>query len=451
MYDLTKKELNEFYNNFKKDKVLENSKRSVVKNGIYASSIDDEVLRGAIHKFSIDVDSGDITNQKQSGRCWMFAGLNVLRGIALKNLKVKNIEFSQTYLQFFDKLEKANSFLDHVIELRDEELTSQLNKYIFENRVCDGGYWSYFVNLVKKYGIVPKDSMPTTAVSDSTGELNAVLSHLVSKDAMILRDKSEKGITKEGLLKLKKNMLKEVYQVLAVTLGLPPQNVVLEYKTKGEDDKKEVLKREEYDSPLDFYKKVIGDDLDDYISISNAQLPGYEQGKAYYSPWLDNVTGGDHEIYFEVPLSTFKKAVIKSLKGGNLVWFASDVTAQSLRKTGVLFNDILKTDETFHIDSNMKKGLRLSYYNSYSNHAMTFTGVNLVNNKPNRWKVENSWGSENGDKGFYVMDDSWFDNYVYQVIIKKEYLPEDVVKTYEEAIKNPVETNPYLTIFASLD
>lgn len=449
MEDITLKDLKDFENNFNKDEILKNTRRAVTKNGVFASCIDDEVLRGAVHKFSIEVDSGDVTNQKQSGRCWMFAGLNVLRGIAIKKLGVKNIEFSQAYLQFYDKLEKANSFLDKAIELRDEEITSPLNRLNFSLASADGGYWSYFVNLVKKYGIVPKDNMPETAVSEATHELNTVLGALLNKDAMIIRDKSEKGITKGGLLKLKKNMLKEVYQLLACSLGLPPKKVVLEYSPKKETEGH--LIRKEYDSPLDFYNSLIGEDLDSYISISNAQLPGFEQGKAYYSPWLDNITGAGHEIYFEVPLQVMKKSLIKSLKNGELAWFASDVSAQSLRKVGVLFNDTFKFDDTFKIDTKMKKGMRLYYYSSYSNHAMTFTGVNLVNGRPNRWKVENSWGKENGEAGYFVMDDDWFDNYVYQVIIKKDYLPEETVKAYEEAIKEPVETEPFYTIFASLD
>ena len=446
--NLTEKDFKEFENQFNKNSILGNSRRAVTRNGVFASRTDNEALKAAKRSFSVNVDSGSVTNQKRSGRCWMFAGLNVLRGIAIKKLNVKDIEFSQTYLQFYDKMEKANSFLDKIIKLVDEPLTSQLSMFVFNTALGDGGYWSYFVNLVKKYGIVPKDAMPTTAVSDDTGEMNIVLTKLLNKDAMILRDKFEKGMTKEGLSKCKKNMLKEVYQILGCSLGLPPKQFVFEYETKAAKDNFERL---EADSPLDFYKKVIGEELDDYISISNAQLPGFEEGKAYYSPWLDNMQDGQHEFYFEVSLPTMKKALIKSLKDNSLVWFASDVLAQSLRKEGVLINNVLNYDSLFDIDTRMKKGMRLSYYSSYSNHAMTFTGVNLVKGRPNRWKVENSWGKDNGDSGFFVMDDDWFDNYVYQVIIKKEYLPSDLVETYQNAIKDPVETLPFFAIFNSID
>lgn len=446
--NLTEKELHEFEAQYNKNVLLQNSRRAVTKNGVFSSSTDNELLKNAKRTFSVNVDSGSITNQKRSGRCWMFAGLNVLRGIAIKKLNIKDIEFSQTYLQFFDKMEKANSFLDKIIKLADQPLTSQLNMFVFNTGLGDGGYWSYFVNLVKKYGIVPKDAMPTTTVSDDTGEMNTVLTKLLNKDAMILRDKFEKGMTREGLTKCKKNMLKEVYQVLACSLGIPPKEFSFEYETKATKDN---FVRLEAASPLDFYKKTIGEELDEYISISNAQLPGFEEGKAYYSPWLDNMPDGQHEIYFEVPLATMKKALIKSLKDGSLVWFASDVLAQSLRKDGVLINNVLNYDALFDIDTRMKKGLRLSYYNSYSNHAMTFTGVNLVKGRPNRWKVENSWGKDNGDSGFFVMDDDWFDNYVYQVIVKKEYLPAEVVEAYQKAVKDPVETLPFFAIFNSID
>lgn len=447
-YELNEKIYRDYETGFRKDVLLGNARRTVTKNGVYASGIDDEVLRNAKRTFSVTVDSGNITNQKRSGRCWMFAGLNVLRGIAIAKLNVKDIEFSQTYLQFFDKMEKANSFLDKNIELIDRPLTDQLTMFVLNNSLGDGGYWSYFVNLVAKYGIVPKSVMPTTNVSDDTGEMNNVLTALLHKDVMVLRDKFEKGITREGLKKMKKGMLKDVYNVLSCCLGIPPKTFDFEYETK---DKENNYRRIEGKTPLDFYRETIGDDLNDYISISNAQLEGFEEGKAYYSPWLDNMEGGTHEFYFEVPLATMKKAVIKSLKNKSLVWFASDVLAQSLRQTGVLMNQVLKIDDLFSIDTRMKKGARLSYYTSYSNHAMTFTGVNLVKGRPDRWKVENSWGKDNGDNGYFVMDDDWFDNYVYQVIVKKEYLPEVLVKSYEEAIKNPVETEPYFAIFAEQD
>lgn len=445
---LNEKLLKDFEALFRNDQLLQNSRRAVTKNGVFASSTDNELLKDAKRTFSVNVDSGSVTNQKRSGRCWMFAGLNVLRGIAIKKLNVKDIEFSQTYLQFFDKLEKANSFLDKIIRLVDEPLTSQLNMYVFNTALGDGGYWSYFVNLVKKYGIVPKDAMPTTSVSDNTSEMNVVLGQLLNKDASILREKYEKGMTREGLAKCKKNMLKDVYQVLACSLGIPPKSFSFEYEIK---DKENNYRRMEEKTPLEFFKEAVGTELDDYISISNAQLPGFEEGKAYYSPWLDNMEDGIHEVYFEVPLSVMKKALIKSLKDNSLVWFASDVTAQSLRTDGVLIDKILNFDSLFEINTTMKKGQRLCYYNSYSNHAMTFTGVNLVKGRPNRWKVENSWGKENGDNGFFVMDDDWFDNYVYQCIIKKEYLPAETVEAYEKAVKNPVETSPFYSIFSSIE
>lgn len=449
---IKEKELEAFRKAYEDDPLNQVKERTITSNGINVSVVDNRVVKEAKPVFSIDVDAGEITNQLRSGRCWMFAGLNVLRKIAMEKLGMKNLELSQTYLQFYDKLEKANSFLEKVIELSKQPLISQDNIFNFQGSAADGGYWSYFVNLVKKYGVLPRSEMPTTKVSDDTSELNSLLTKVLNQDAMILRSKCEKMATDETLRKHKQKMLEEVYRILAISLGVPPKEFTFEYEAKEADkDTKSKYQSLKTMTPLKFFNEYIGEELDNYVNLCNSQIPGLEEYKAYTSRLVTSVCGGQGEVFFEVPIEVMKKAVIASLKKKELVWFAADVSTYSMRTKGILSNEVYGFNNFFGINLSLKKGERLSYYTSFCNHAMTFTGVNLVDGKPNRWKVENSWGKDNGFNGFYVMDDAWFENYVYEVIVKKDYLTEAVVKKYEEAMKKPVELPPYYAIFTSMD
>lgn len=416
--------------------------RAVTKNGIVNSAIDFDVKREAKPVFSIEVSAGNVTNQKQSGRCWMFAGLNVIRTMVMKKLHLKNFELSQSYLQFYDKLEKANFFLERIIELKDEPIDSRLNAFFLDNGIGDGGHFIMFTNLVKKYGVVPSYSMPETAVSSATTELNNVLNNLLHKDALILREKA-KSVSAEDLETLKDVMLQDVYQVLVISLGMPPKEFTLEVRDK--DDK---FVASEVKTPLSFFKEYIEADLDAYIPLSDIPYDGLKRGECYYSHFVNNVEGGDEVLFYNVPVDVLKTSVINSLKGDEVVWFAADVLSQSLRKEGILASGIINYDELFQVKTLTGKAERMNSRTSFCNHAMTFTGVNLVNDKPNRFKVENSWGKDVGEDGFFVMSDSWFDDYVYQVLVNKKYVPEEYVKEYEEKKKQPIEISLFNTFFA---
>lgn len=416
--------------------------RAVTKNGIVNSAIDFDVKREAKPVFSIEVSAGNVTNQKQSGRCWMFAGLNVIRTMVMKKLHIKNFELSQSYLQFYDKLEKANFFLERIIELKDEPIDSRLNAFFLDNGIGDGGHFIMFTNLVKKYGVVPSYSMPETAVSSATTELNNVLNDLLHKDALILREKA-KSVSAEDLETLKDVMLQDIYQVLVISLGMPPKEFTLEVRDK--DDK---FVASEVKTPLSFFKEYIEADLDAYIPLSDIPYDGLKRGECYYSHFVNNVEGGDEVLFYNVPVDVLKTSVINSLKGDEVVWFAADVLSQSLRKEGILASGIINYDELFQVKTLTGKAERMNSRTSFCNHAMTFTGVNLVNDKPNRFKVENSWGKDVGEDGFFVMSDSWFDDYVYQVLVNKKYVPEEYVKEYEEKKKQPIEISLFNTFFA---
>ncbi len=427
--------------NGKIDPVKEMSVRS---NGISASCTDSNVMAALQNTFSIEVDAGDITNQNQSGRCWMFAGLNVLRKTLFDKLGVKSIELSQAYLQFYDKLEKANFTLEKAIDLVEEPINSRLNAYLLDNGIGDGGHWAMFTSLVKKYGVIPSSFMKDTAVSKATSELNVVLQNVLANDIKVFHDMAKKGKSKEDMRKKKEGMLEEIYRVLAISLGTPPKKFTLEYKDK---DGKFVRLPEL--SGVEFYNQYIGIDLDEWISLSDAGTLNWEKGVRYVSPYVGNVIGGDQVTFFDVPLNEMRKAVVSSLKGGDIVWFAAEVSAKSLRKAGLMSPALLRQDLLFDIKDKLSKGEQLDYHSTYCSHAMAFTGVNLVDGKPDRYKIENSWGKENGDGGFYVCDSAWFDSYVYQVLVRKKYLPADLLKQYEES---PIkECEPFNGLWTNFD
>ncbi len=435
------KDLEKFAKNFESDRELSVARRSVARNGIINSAVDPDEVNALQNTFSIDVDAGDITNQKQSGRCWMFAGLNIMRMVGAKKLNLKTLELSQAYLQFYDKLEKANFTLEKAIEIIDEPLSSRLNTFLLDGGIEDGGHFVMFTNLVKKYGVIPSELMPDNVVNCGTGELNSLLHALIGKDIVTLRDAHSKGTSKEELLAKKEEMLAEIYNVLCVTLGVPPKSFTYEFK-----DKDNKFVRLEETTPIEFYEKYIGVNLDDYIVLSDAPMAGYKPNQKYSSSWVNNVIGGDPVIFFNVGAEEMKKATIASLKGNELVWFAADVSSESLRKQGLLGYNLIRYDELFKISLLQDKGARMDTRISFCNHAMTFTGVNLLDNeKPNRWKVENTWGKEPGNGGFFVMDDAWFDNYVYEVFVKKEFVSPEILKAYEES--TPIDVEPWAVMW----
>lgn len=410
--------------------------RSVIANGLQSSATDSEVVRSIPPVFSLDLDAGTITNQKQSGRCWMFAGLNVLRTILIQKLKVKNFELSQNFLTFYDRLEKANFFLERMIELTAEPYDSPLNVFMLTNGFGDGGHWAMFVNLVKKYGIAPKEAMAETVSSENTAVLNRLLLSRLSEDVAFLRTKADAGEGRDHLRAYKTDMMKEIYDILAIAYGVPPTRFVVEGK-----DKKDKFFRLPEMTPKAFFDKYIGVDLDSYISLTDAPLPGWKRGEAVTCRYVNNVEGGDPVLFFNQPIEVLKNAVVASLKGKDPVWFAADVLSQSLRKEGILASGILKYGPLCGFEDHSTKASRLAYWASTCDHAMTFTGVNLVNDKPNRFKVENSWGKENGTDGFFVMSDSWFDDYVYQVIVKEKYVDKTIVDAYHAA--KPHDVSPF--------
>jgi len=399
-------------------KVIE---RAVTKNGILASSQDTQAMSQTTPVFSIDLDTGGVANQKQSGRCWMFAALNTMRHSLADRFKLKNFELSQNYTFFWDKFEKANYFYENVLATADQPTSSRKVAWLMTTPQQDGGQWDMLVAIIQKYGIVPKSVMPETYNSSKSAEINSTLNLKLRKDAVELRELVAAKATDDQIQDRKEKMLNEVYRMLSYAFGEPVNEFDWEYR---DDDKNYHI--DQGLTPQSFFKKYIGWNLDDYVSIINAPTDDKPYNHTYTIEMLGNVLGGREVKHLNVTMADFKQLAINQLQAGQSVWFGCDVGKSSDRQKGVMATDVYGTDELFDVDLAMSKAERLDYGQSLMTHAMVITGVDLVNGQPTKWKVENSWGDKVGEKGFFVMSDAWMDEYCYQVVVNKQFLPDEL-------------------------
>lgn len=384
------------------------------------------------YTFSIDLPTTGITAQKQSGRCWLFASMNVLREIVVKNCNLERFELSQNYIAFWDKLEKINFFLESIIDSADLETSDRTVNWILSG-LNDGGQWDMMVSLVKKYGVVPISVMPETAQSSSTRTMTQMINMKLRKDAVELRRLIAEGKNPSGR---KEEMLEELFKALCICFGKPVEKFDFEYVDKDK------VYHVDYDmTPVSFYEKYIKLSLEDYVSVINAPTKDKPFGKSYTVRYLGNVVEGGIR-YLNLPMDTMKELTVKQMKDGEPVWFGSDCGKYGSRTEGIWDpNSFVYGDILGGLDLSMTKEERLDYRDSAMNHAMVLTGVNLDRDgQPNRWKIENSWGEEPGKKGYFIASDAWFDEFTYQVIIHKKYLTEEQKKALE---MEPVELSPW--------
>lgn len=389
--------------------------RAVIKNGVLAASEDPQAAVRLNRTFSVELETGSVSNQKHSGRCWLFSTLNVIRHQFAAKYNVKDFELSQSYLFFWDKVERANIFYDRVLATADQSVASRTVAHLLGNPGGDGGQWAMGAALVQKYGVLPKSAMPESFNTEDTTGFGATLNLKLRKDALTLRTLVENHASDAEIATARQAALKEVYRMAAYSFGEPPTTFDLEYK----DDQKQYHRDADL-TPLDFYHKYFADDLDDYVVVTNAPDKPFET--VYSLPSQDNIVGGKHITFLNLPLADMKRVAIDQLQAGEAVWFGNDVLQQMSRERGFLDSQLYKTAELFGIDLGLTKAQRLEYHEAEVSHAMTLTGVDLVADQPTRWKVENSWGEKNGEKGYFVMTDEWLSDFVYEVVVKKDYL-----------------------------
>ncbi len=381
--------------------------------------------------FDINLKTLSAANQKQSGRCWIFAATNVVREIIAKKLNIGEFELSQSYVAFYDRLEKCNFLLEAVINELDKDYDDRTLQFLLQSGIGDGGQWDMFVNVVNKYGLCPKHVYPETCTSSATRDTNLLINFNIRKfasDAKALKDLNK-------VRALKEEVLKKIYFLLINAYGLPPQSFTFEYTDKdGNYHKEEGL------SPLSFKEKYIGDELDNYVSIINAPTKDKTFNKSYTVKYLGNVVGGKIVTHLNLEMSRLKELIISQLKDEQIVWFGSDVGFYGDREVGIWDDRIFDYESAIGLDYKMDKGEALDYRASAMNHAMCITGVAFKDGKPHKWKIENSWGTANGNNGYYYMSSSWFDHFVYQAVVNKKYLSEAELKAYNE---KPIELKPW--------
>ncbi|ALJ22819.1 aminopeptidase [Lactobacillus gallinarum] len=414
-HELTVQELEMFSADFNKNPENQVVARAAQRSGVLEASYNDRVQSKLTRVFSTELDTDNVTNQKHSGRCWLFATLNVLRHEFGKKYKAKDFTFSQAYNFFWDKIERANMFYNRILDSADMPLDSRQVKTDLDFAGTDGGQFQMAAALVEKYGVVPSYAMPETFNTNDTTGFATALGDKLKKDALVLRKLKQEGKDDE-IKKIREKFLSEVYQMTAIAVGEPPKKFDLEYR---DDDKKYHLEKDL--TPLEFLHKYLGGvDFDDYVVLTNA--PDHEYGKLYGLPAEDNVSGSIRIKLLNVPMEYLTAASIAQLKDGEAVWFGNDVLRQMDRKTGYLDTNLYKLDDLFGVDLKMSKADRLKTGVGEVSHAMTLVGVDEDNGEVRQWKVENSWGDKSGAKGYYVMNNEWFNDYVYEIVVHKKYL-----------------------------
>ena len=409
--------LDKFSSAYQGDPVNALRTHAVVKCGLSDAAVNQREDIDNPMIFEVELESGKITNQKSSGRCWLFAGLNTMRYEIMKKLNLETFELSQSYQMFYDKLEKANYFLEGILATLDEPLSGRLVNHLLTAPVQDGGQWDMFVALVEKYGCVPKSVMPESFHSSNSGMMNKMLTLKLREDAMQLRA-MERDLDKQRAAK--EEMLCEIYRMLCICLGEPPRAFDVSFRDK---DKNFITERNI--TPLAFFEKYVGQALDDYVSIINAPTADKPYGKTYTVSFLGNVAGGRSIKYLNLPSDELKRMAIAQLKDGQPVWFGCDVGQMLMRDRGIMGMNTFDYDGVLGVHFGLDKAQRLDYGESMMTHAMVFLGVHLVDGKPVRWKVENSWSDKSGQDGYYLMTDAWFDEYNYQVVVNKKYLTDE--------------------------
>lgn len=386
-----------------------------------------------IFNYNVKFEGGPITNQKSSGRCWLFASTNVFKEIIKSQFNLDSFEFSQNYLFFYDKLEKCNWFLNRILECSDDDIESRLVQFLFQLPENDGGQWDMVVNLVNKYGLVPKSIYKDSASSINSGPLNYLINNKLREYALVLRklkakekDLEEKGVQPiNDYAQVKEQMIKEIHNILSLTLGIPPKaddSFVWEYKDKfGTFHQME-------STPLKFYKEVLNFDADEHFSLIHD--PRNDEG-LYTVDKLGNIEDGKQIEYVNTSIDELKQAAINMIKSNTPVFFGSDVGKFCDRDVGLLDVDAWDYNLGFGLQMNLNKRQRLQTGSSQMTHAMVLTGVHIINGKPVRWKVENSWGEYGEHKGYFIMTDRWFDEYVLQVVTNAGYVPKRLTQIWK--------------------
>ncbi|MBQ8082462.1 MAG: C1 family peptidase [Clostridia bacterium] len=388
--------------------------RSDIKDVAYVCAGEDKMR----HKFSLEIKTLPVTNQRRSGRCWLFAATNVLRERIAKEHNLEQFELSQSYLAFWDKFERCNYFLESILNTAHLPTDDRTVSFILQTGVHDGGQWDMFANIVRKYGVIPKDVYDETWQSENTHGMNQILNRNLKICAAKLRRMVADEIDETLILRRKSEMLGKIYSFLCSCYGEPPRIFDFEFV-----DKDGGYHIEHGLTPKAFAEKYALPVINESVSIINAPTADKPYHETYTIQFLGNVVGSRPVVHLNLTMEEFKAAIIRQMQAGKVVWFGSDVGHYGSRTKGIWDDQCFNDELLSGLDMGMGKDDALDYGLAAMNHAMVLTGVNLdENGQPTRWKIENSWGDENGKKGYYICSDSWFDAYVFLAAVEREYL-----------------------------
>lgn len=436
--EITNNNIEKFTQDLSNHPVYNVASHAAQENGIYKASQNLQTKIDLDPTFSIEIETGKPADQKQSGRCWMFSALNTMRHPLQKKFSLKDFELSQNYTNFWDKFEKSNWFFENVIATANKDLGDRKVSFLFATPQQDGGQWDMLCGIIEKYGIVPKSVYPETANATNSSALNDTLNTLLRKDGLELRKLVNSGKSMDEVEAVKNDMLNDVFRILATSLGLPPKKFNFEYR---DDNKKYHIDKDI--TPKEFFNKYVGMDLKEHISTINAPTSDKPFHKVFSVEYLGNVVGGRQVRHLNLTVDEMKDLIIKQLKSGEVVWFGSNVVKDSERRAGLLDTNLYRRDQLFDTDFSMSKADMLDSGESMMDHAMVITGVDIVDGRPTKWKIENSWGEKPGFKGYFVMSDAWFDSFVYQAVINKKFLSKDLKSAYEDGKDDPIQLLPW--------
>lgn len=428
------KEFSKEYNSNPINKIIENA---ITTNGLEKACLNKDIMIENQPVFNIELPDSKRYDQKDSWKCWIYAGINMIKHNMAKNLNTNLMEFelSSNYIAFFDKLEKSNNAYENMIHLPENaDLDFIRKERVIDYCVNEGGYWEYFKSIISKYGIVPNIYMPNPIEGERVEKIDRLYREKVKKDIAYLWEAKQQGKNEEYLRDMTKEYVKENYILLSKILGEPPHTFNYEYKNENN----EYIKLKDI-TPKDFVTQYLTLDLEDFVEIGNVPIYNKEYGKLYQQKYTGNVYGKSKIKFLNLPIENLKKMVVKQLNDEIPVY----MTIHSLKSNsnGILDTRIYNYTQTLGIEPLTKReGLDFAEINP--NHAMVITGANIVDGKVQRWKVEDSYGTEWKPNGYYVMNDNFFEKFIHSIIIHKKHLTEEQRKLLEqEPIDYTIETN----------
>ncbi len=424
--DINEKTLNEIRSSFQMDNYTKAMQNALSNNDIDDLAKNLTNIGEDDHNFTYRVKVKGITNQKSSGRCWLFSSLNMFRPRAIEKYNLNSFEFSQNYLYFWDLFEKSNLYLNNIIETTDRPIDDRLVQWYLKSPVSDGGVWSSFANLVDKYGMIPKEAMTETHSSNNTRAMVKFINIKLKEDGLRLRQAAEKGVKTKALQSQREDMLTEIYRMLALNLGVPPTTFEWRYEDKNDS----VSDYKTY-TPLSFKEEILGDiQVKDYVMLMNDPTRPYDTH--YEISNYRNVEEGVNWHYVNLSNEKIKAMAIESLKNNEAMYASCDVGQQLDRSYGILDVDNFDYESVYGVHFGMNKTERIQTRASGSSHGMALIAVDLdKDGNSTKWQFENSWGNTSGHKGYLTFTDEWFDEFMFRIVVNKAFVTPEVLEMYE--------------------